>query len=117
MGLDQSWISVPKNAGPDYDYQSEIRYHRKVGILQQWFITNHDAENCGATLIDSDLLNQLEEDMKADRLQTGNPINDRGFFWGTKQESDYDEIDDAISKVREHLEDYPEDDVYYTGNW
>lgn len=119
MGLDQTWFGVPKDANPDDadTWEGDIQYHRKVGILQQWFNDNHDAENGGNTIIDTELLDQLEVDMIADRLQIGKTINDKGFFWGTREDSDYDEIADAISKVREHIEFYPEDDVYYSGNW
>jgi len=120
MGLDQTWFGVLKGANPDDDDAWEgdpIHYHRKVGILQQWFNDNHDAENGGNTFIDTELLDQLEIDMVADRLQIGKTINDIGFSWGTREDSDYDEIADAISKVREHIEFYPEDDVYYSGNW
>lgn len=116
MGLDMYFRARPKQP------TEEIAYWRKHNALHHWFeqyaiaqklVESPDDFNCVDVPLISELLDQLEADVREGKLEPT-----KGLFFGATEYDPKEYMEDdlaAIAKARERLAEG--DDVVYTSWW
>ena len=125
MGLDMYALATKAKPETDVDFstknfeQDELQYWRKHPNLHGWMQNLYDAKggtsdtfNGDCVVLDSEDLDNLEDDIKA-----GNLPDTSGFFFGESSNGDEENENDLlfVTKAREAISEGKT--VYYTSWW